>query len=174
MKRWRWLLGIGSLGLGLGSLVIIRAVCGPEILDSTKEIGYDDFTYAASGLRTTQSLGSAKAPQGEAFYIIHVRVTNHARRVEYVFRPEIYRLYTTDGRALPNTPDGQSAIDSAAGGRQMEPVRLAPMGGSVKRSLAFVGPSGLSSVRAAISTAGALGDFLDLIFGGNVNIELKT
>jgi len=165
---------LGLAFLAFAAIMLVRTLSAPQIVDESREITYDDFSYGVSGLRATTVLSSVSAPPGQAFYIFKARVTNHARGVDYKFKPEIFRLYTPDGKPLENATAAQTALDASLGAPQMQEVSIGPQGESAGREVVFLGPQGLSSVRVAISTAGWVGNVLDAVFGGNVNIEAKV
>src|SRR5207253_6853711 len=112
------------------------------------------------------------APAGKSFYVIQARVTNFAKRVDFEFRPEIVKLYSPEGKACSNAAQAQSALDVQLGKPQMANVSLSPRGDLAERQIVFEGPLGLKEVRVVFSTAGVLGDFLDAMIGGNINVKL--
>src|SRR5207237_2291763 len=115
---------------------------------------------------------SASVPRPQAFDLIQARVTTVAKRVDFEFRPEIVKLYSPEGKACSNAAQAQSALDVQLGKPQMANVSLSPRGDLAERQIVFEGPFGLKEVRVAFSTAGVLGDFLDAMIGGNINVKL--
>lgn len=175
MIKFKMLLVLLGLSLVvLGAWVTGWALTSVTYYPAGRDIVYDDFGFTAERATSATRLGTVQAPSGQAFYIVEAKVTNFAKRVDFDFKPEIVKLYTVNGKPCPNAMDAQSAIDTQLGKAQMTNVSLSPGGDFASRQIAFVGPAGLTEVRVAFSSAGAIGDFLDAIFGGNINVKLPV
>ncbi len=172
-KKLALLIG-GLLTLTLAGFFLVRTLSEPAFVEESKEITYDDFGFGVSNLRAVPSVGGVAAPAGRVFYLFDARVTNYARRVDYDFKPQIFRLYGPDNVPLQRAPEAQAALDSSLGSPQLAEISVAPQGESVTRRVVFVGPAGLDKVSVAIGGTDWLGDVLDAVFGGNVHIQIPV
>ena len=174
-KKVRWI-GITTalVGTSLVAYVAFVALTSVSYYPPGKDIVYDDFGFTATRGTAALKVGTIFASPGKCFYVVRARVTNNAKRVDFEFRPEIVKLYTPGGAACINAIEAQSALDAQLGKPQMANVSLSPRGDLAERDLVFEGPAGLQEVRVAFSTAGAIGDFLDALIGGNINVKLPV
>jgi hypothetical protein len=77
---------VAAIGI---SLLALLAVLNrrDQTVGLNQEIKYDDFAFSVQDVRKTNSLGtgdSRKKPHG-LFYIVTLKIANHAKRVDYTF-----------------------------------------------------------------------------------------
>src|SRR5437763_16381652 len=58
-----------------------------QIVGLNQEIQYDDFGFAALGVRQAATIGNAPGQQGAhgVYAIVTMKIANHARRVDFTF-----------------------------------------------------------------------------------------
>lgn len=83
------------------SLLALLAILNrrDQTVGLNQEIQYDDFAFSVQGVRKTKSLGSGEfqANAHGLYYIVALRITNHAKRVDYTFKMSSARLVEVDG-----------------------------------------------------------------------------
>src|SRR5262245_51244576 len=100
-----------AMGLLFGLLATLAALNRhDEVASLNQEIQYDDFAFSVREVRKMQSIGPSTA-QG-IYYVVSLKVANHARRVDYEFKPESPLLVSEDGRQYRISSEGQRALDS--------------------------------------------------------------
>jgi hypothetical protein len=152
-----------------------RVLAAPVMYPPAQEIVYDDFGFTALSAQALNRLEHRVPPSGQSIYIVRIRVTNYAKRVTFDFNPDIVKLYPKTGPAsFSRNLSLQAELDKAKSQDGLATVTLQPNGESCTRDLVFVGPSGVTAVRVAFSSAGAVGDVLDALGGGNINVLLPV
>ncbi len=166
------------LGIGIGLLLILLVLLAvfnrrTQIVGLNQEIQYDDFAFSVLGVRKAKSLGEGAAsvwPSG-SFYIVTLRIANHAKRVDYKFNRS-YALFIDDfGNEHALAPSGQAALDSEQSSFQSCSTPL-PAGTDCVTEIVFDAPDGLKRPALRISEAGLIGDLLDTIVYGRKRIDL--
>lgn len=178
MKRtWKsiMLTSAVTVGLCLALLGILAALNRRnQVAGLNQEIQYDDFAFSVLGARAASRLGAgeSEANGGGAYYVVTMKVTNHARRVDYTLDKRVAILIDDGGREYHQSPDGQRALDSAREQRDEcdEPI---PAGASCTTEIVFELPAGARAARLRVSGGGPAGDILDTIFYGRKTIELR-
>lgn len=161
-----------ALGAGLGFLALLTRK--DEVLGLNKEFIYDDFGFSADGVRLVRGIGSGAGAvtANGAFYLVRMKVANHARRVPFTFRTETAILFDSHGREYRVSRTGQAAIDSISqeSANRESPI---PPGGERMFELVFEVPEHLKGPRLRISGGGPFFDVVDLIFAGRKEIVLE-
>jgi Domain of unknown function (DUF4352) len=171
---------------GLAMTVGILAAIGVSVLATlaalnrrdqfvglNQEIQYDDFAFSVESVRKTASLGIGQhqsKPQG-LYYVITLKIANHAKRVDYRFKYQSARLVDVEEKEFGLSPAGQQALESATGKRCADPI---PAGASCVTEVVFDLPSGAELKHFRISESGLVGDILNAIFYGKKRIELGS
>lgn len=147
-----------------------------QVVGLNQEIQYDDFAFAVLGTVKANSVGSVTTQQSTdgQYYVVTMKVTNHAKRVNYRFPKNGAILVDEGGREYRVSAAGQRALEgetTKSGGCESE----IPPGGSCITDLVFELPKEARISHLRISEGGAVGDVLDTIFYGrkiiNVNSE---
>ncbi len=163
-----------------GALALAGLICGllailailnreDQRAKLAQEIQYDDFAWSAVAVRKAQVIETVRA--GGVFYIVTVKVANHAKRVSYRFRPSEILLLDDRG--------GEHRI-AAAGQHEWKQTDKSltegdediPAGSHCVRDLVFDLPADTKSAVMRVSTGGPVGDVLDLVFWGDKQIAL--
>lgn len=170
---------------GIAFTVVIVAAAGISLLamlavlnrrDQTvalnQEIRYDDFAFSVQSVRKATSLGSGDSQTNArgVYYIVMLKIANHAKRVDYTFKPGAAILVDDAGKEFHLSENGQRALDSTQSNKCNSPI---PAGASCITEVAFELPenSRLSTLR--ISEGGSIGDALDFVFYGTKRIALE-
>src|SRR5262245_17822703 len=88
-----------------------------EFVGLNQEIQYDDFAFSVQGVRKTDSLGVGQfstKPQC-LYYIISLKIANHAKRVDFRFKYESAKVLDVEDKQFGWSPAGQRALESATG-----------------------------------------------------------
>jgi hypothetical protein len=144
-----------------------------QIVGLNQEIQYDDFAFSALAVREAHSLGSG-ANQVNAqgvYWVVTLKIANHAKRVDYRFKRSSPVLIDYTGRELRPSPSGQQALESVNDFRCSEPI---PAGASCTTEVVFDVPTNSRVSGLRISEGGLAGDILEVIFFGKKRIELGT
>lgn len=126
-----------------------------------REIRYDDFGFTALSVVESPAVGERVAPRGNSYYTVTVRISNYAKRVTYDFQTSIVKVSEQSGRALRPAvwPSSDYTIEH---------------GQSAKSELVFEGPSGLRDLRVSFKEGGPVGEILDAIFYGKMDVLLAV
>jgi hypothetical protein len=140
-----------------------------------QEIQYDDFAFSVLGTVKANAVGSYLAQQSTQgqFYIITMKVTNHAKRVNFSFDKAVAILVDESGREYHISSAGQKALEgetTKSGGCESE---IAP-GASCISDLVFELPKEARLSHVRVSGGGAAGDVLDTIFYGKKVIKVNS
>jgi hypothetical protein len=140
-----------------------------------QEIQYDDFAFSVLGTVKVNAVGNYRAQQSTQgqFYIITMKVTNHAKRVNYSFDKAVAILVDESGREYHISSAGQKALEgetTKSGGCESE---IAP-GASCISDLVFELPKEARISHVRVSGGGAAGDVLDTIFYGKKVIKVES
>ena len=157
-------------GLLFGVLATLAALNRhDEVAAFNQEIQYDDFAFSVTGVRTTHTIGDSVA-QG-VYYVVTLKVSNHARRVDYEYKRDSPVLVGGDGRQYHVAFDAQESLDSSrdSDGLCSGPI---PAGSSCTKEVVFDVAPDITDPRLRVSTGGLAGDILDTIFYGKKVIVL--
>jgi uncharacterized protein DUF4352 len=144
-----------------------------QIVGVNQEIQYDDFAFSVLGVRKAIALGREASPTKAkgVFYILTVKIANHAKRVSYMFKKSSPRLVDVKEREFPLSVAGQQALESMIGAQCSSPI---PAGASCVTEVVFDLPEGAEVSKFRISEGGLIGDILDVVFFGKKRIELSS
>jgi hypothetical protein len=131
-----------------------------QIVGFGEEIQYDDFAFSVLAVTKTHTLGNAVA-QGQ-YYIISIRVANHARRVDFRFSDQIVVLVDDRGREYRASTEGQTARAAAQGPADACAPPL-PAGDACVTEVVFDAPADVRDLYLKISIGPLLGDVLDAV-----------
>lgn len=157
------------------SLLAMLAVLNrkDQVVGLNQEIRYDDFAFSVQGVRKESSLGRGESQTTAKgiYYVVTLKIANHAKRVDFTFKKASAILVDDAGREFHLSESAQQALESIQGQKCPGPI---PAGGSCMTELAFELPetAGVSLLR--ISEGGALGDILDFVFYGTKRIALGS
>jgi hypothetical protein len=144
-----------------------------QIVGLNQEIQYDDFALSVLGTVKANSVGSVTtqhSTEGQ-FYVVTLKVTNQAKRVNYRFPKALAILIDESGREYHISSAGQKALDeetTKSGGCESE----IPPGSSCVTDVVFELPKDVRISYVRISGGGAAGDVLDTIFYGKKIIKV--
>lgn len=133
-------------------------------------IRQDDFTYTVTGSRKVATLGQG-ARQIHArgiFYVIQVRLDNHAVRVPFEWDDDIVRIIDSGGQTYRVTDPGQKQLLAAA------PVEhTVPAGASGIFQVAFDVPKDIRQPAVAFENGILMGDAFDFVAYRRVAVALQ-
>jgi len=144
-----------------------------QLVGVNKEIQFDDFAFSVTGIRRAKSLGEGEyesIARGN-YYVLSIRIANHAKRISYSFDNKIAVLTDEKGRDFRFSPDGQRALDGSNGHALChDPI---PAGKECIAEVAFDLPDEATPSRLRISS-GPVGDLLEFVFFGTRRIDLSA
>jgi hypothetical protein len=161
-------------GFGLILLWLLGAQSKRElVVGLNQEIQFDDFAFSALSTRKGAALGNeaAQKPSEGVYYIVTLKVANHAKRVDFKFNETTAVLVDGAGKEYCVSAQGQAAFDSTRPRKDACKEAL-PAGASCITELVFDVPADISNPHMKISF-GKIGDFLDSIFYGKRKIALE-
>jgi hypothetical protein len=143
-----------------------------QIVGLNQEIQYDDFAFSVVGIRKESSIGKSdsQAPAG-VYYVVAIKVSNHAKRVDYTFKKKSAVLVDNLGREFHLSKGAQKQLESTQGQQCTEAI---PAGASCVADVVFELPSDGRALQLRISQGGLAGDILDVVFYGKKRIALET
>ena len=162
---------VAAIGI---SLLAVLALLNrrDQAVGLNQEIQYDDFAFSVLGLRKANALGKDDSQAaGGVYYVVTIKIVNHAVRVDYTFKKKSAVLIDDQGREFHISPSGQQAIESIQGQRCSSPI---PAGASCVIDVVFDVPKIANISQLRISGGGLAGDILDVIFYGKKRIELGS
>lgn len=160
--------------IGVSLLMIVAALNRrDQMVGLNQEIQYDDFAFSVIGVRKADAIGigDAEAKAAGAFYVVTLKIANHAKRVDYKPQRASAILIDAKGREFFQSESGQAALEAMQGSRCYDPI---PAGASCVTELVFDVPSDSNISQLRISEGGLVGDILDIIFFGKKRIELES
>jgi len=160
--------------VGISLLMLVAALNRrDQMVGLNQEIQYDDFAFSVIEVRKADALGSgvAEARASGAFYVVTLKIANHAKRVDYKPQRASAILMDERGREFFLSEPGQAALESAQGPRCYNPI---PAGASCTTELVFDIPADSRISQLRISEGGLVGDILDVVFFGKKRIELGS
>ena len=137
-----------------------------------QEIQYDDFAFSVQEVRKASALGKSDwpAPNG-VYYVVTIKVANHAVRVDYTFKKNSAVLVDSQGREFHLSKSGQQALETSEG---QQCIGAIPAGGSCLTDVVFDLPADAHVSQLKISEGGLAGDILDVVFFGKKRIALEA
>jgi hypothetical protein len=174
--RWkRFLITTASIFvLGFGLLAVLALINRhSQVVGFNQEIQYDDFAFSVLNVRKANTAnGNLPEQNGAAeFYVVTMKVANHARRVNYTFKKAAAILVDDRGNEYHLSEVGQQTFErepTYLGGCESE----IPPGGSCISDVVFQLPAGAKISHLRISEGGAVGDVADTIFYGKKMIRV--
>jgi hypothetical protein len=170
---------------GIGVTVVIVAVVGfslvamlallnrrDETVSLNHEIQYDDFAFSVLAVRQVESVGKGVqlVKSGGVFYVVTLKIANHAVRVDYKYKRDSALLVDEQGQEHRPSSEGQPALEAT-----LSPPELClapiPAGQSCVTQVVFDVPAGVRASQLRI-TFGPLADIFDPIFSGRKRIAL--
>lgn len=143
-----------------------------QLAHLNEEIQYDDFAFSVLDLARVPSLGNGTrrvAAKG-GFCIVTFKVANHAKRVDFKFRPESVVLVDERGRQYHLADAAQAVLDQDRGGAPCAaPIKA---GSSCTTKLVFDVPTDAGQLDVRLSFSNRFTDLLDLVFWGFKRIRL--
>lgn len=137
-----------------------------------QEIQYDDFAFSVVAARTASALGKSdsQVPTG-VYYVVTIKVSNHAKRVDYTFKRNSAVLVDSLGREFRVSKTGQQALETTQGQQCLAPI---PAGASCTIDVVFDLPVDARLSQLRVSEGGLAGDILDVVFFGKKRIALEA
>ena len=160
--------------IGVSLLMIVAALNRrDQMVGLNQEIQYDDFAFSVMEVRKADGLGSGESALNAAgaFYVVTLKIANHAKRVDYKPKRASAILIDDRGREFFLSASGQTALESLRGPRCYDPI---PAGASCVTELVFDIPADSHITQLRISEGGLVGDILDVVFFGKKRIELRS
>jgi hypothetical protein len=157
------------------SLVAMLAVLNrqDQTVGLNQEIQYDDFAFSVQGVRKVSPLGSGDSQtraQG-VYYVVTLKIANHAKRVDYTFKRASAILVDEVGREFHLSESGQQSLDATQSNKCSSSI---PAGASCTTDVAFEVPENAHVSELRISEGGSIGDILDFVFYGTKRIALGS
>jgi len=163
---------VAAIGLSLlATLAMLNR--RDQFVGLNQEIQYDDFAFSVNGVRKSHSLGEGefKTNAQGLYYIVTLKISNHAKRVDYTFKYQSAKLLDGDDKEFGLSAAGQRALESSTGKRCTDPIHA---GESCVTEVVFDLPAASELKHFRISEGGLVGDILDVIFYGKKRIELGS
>jgi len=159
------------------SLIALLAVMNrrDQTVGLNKEIKYDDFAFSVLEVARQNSLGEGadlRTAEGN-YFVVTIKVANHAVRVDYKFRNGAAILVDQAGREFHLSRDGQRALESTHGYRDGCDGQI-PAGASCTTQVVFDLPADARPSHVRFSEGGGIGDLLDFVFYGTKRIDLRA
>lgn len=163
---------------GLAVFGGIRSVRQNRLVNVGEEILYDDFGFTVAKVTKSKTVGSKErlVRAYGTFWIVDLEVRNHARRVSYRMDSHVPQLVDENGREIPVSGRGQSALDAQRypeeGNDTLKPTSVGP-GDRLVSTLVFDVPDDSGDVRLKLVFGGAIGEMLDYVFLGQRRFALN-
>ncbi|HSF24778.1 MAG TPA: DUF4352 domain-containing protein [Blastocatellia bacterium] len=154
----------------LATLVLLNR--RDETVSLSNEIQYDDFAFSVLSVRQAESVGKGDGlvkPAG-LFYIVTLKIANHAVRVDYNYKRSCPLLVDEHGNEHPPSPEAQPALEETLSPGELCYAPI-PAGASCVTEVVFDVPAGVRVTQLRI-TFGPIADILDPIFSGRKRIAL--
>ena len=162
---------VAAIGFSvLAMLVVLNR--RDETVSLNQEIQYDDFAFSVQSVRNAAFVGTANSlvrPAG-VFYIVTLKIANHAVRVDYKYKRDSALLIDERGNEYLPSAEGQPALEATLSPTAVCSAPI-PAGQSCVTEVVFDVPTGVRISQMRI-TFGALADIFDPIFSGRKRIAL--
>lgn len=145
-----------------------------QVVGMKQEIQYDDFAFSVLGAVKANSVGNyvmQHSTEGQ-FYVVTMKIANHAKRVNYSFDKSTAILVDESGKEYRISTAGQKALEgetTKSSGCESE----IPPDGSCITDLVFELPKDAQVSHLRVSGSAA-GDVLDTIFYGKKIIKITS
>jgi hypothetical protein len=137
-----------------------------------QEIQYDDFAFSVQEVRKASALGKSDLlSPNSVYYVVTIKVANHAVRVDYTFKKNSAVLVDSNGREFHLSKSGQQALEASQG---QQCIGAIPAGASCLTDVVFDLPADAHVSQLKISEGGLAGDILDVVFFGKKRIALEA
>jgi hypothetical protein len=156
------------------SLLAILALLNrrDQTVGLNQEIQYDDFAFSVQGVRKASALGKSDSQAANGvYYVVTIKVANHAVRVDYTFKNSSAVLVDSLGREFHLSRSGQQALESTQG---QQCIGAIPAGASCAADVVFDLPADARVSQLRISEGGLAGDILDVVFFGKKRIAIEA
>ncbi len=158
--------------IGISLLAMLAALNRrDQTVGLNQEIQYDDFAFSMLGVRKASALGKGDSQADGVYYVVTIKVANHAVRVDYTFKKKEAILIDDSGREFHVSPRGQRLLESNEGQHCSGPIHA---GTSCVIDVVFDVPKSANVSQLRISEGGLAGDILDVVFYGKKRIELGS
>lgn len=166
----------------LGAVILVMLVAGALVVTGPSSnavaepramgqaVRMDDFTFTALSAERASNIGESK-PQG-VFYIVSLRVENHAKVVPFRFRPENAVLVDAAGQEYRSDAAARSAW-FAANHTSDACAAQVPAGKDCTTTLVYAVPAETRAPLLKVDYGGNVGDFLNTLQFGTQEIQLK-
>jgi hypothetical protein len=169
---------IAVAGLLVFSVIILSVLAllnrQNQTVGMKQEIQYDDFAFSVLGAVKANSVGSyvsQHSTEGQ-FYVVTMKIANHAKRVNYSFDKSVAILVDESGKEYRISATGQKALDGETT-KSVGCESEIPPGGSCITDLVFELPKDVQVSHLRVS-GGAAGDVLNTIFYGKKIIKVTS
>ena len=177
-----------SKGIGLAAAIVAAVALSvlamlallnrrDQRLGLNQEIQYDDFAFSVLAVRQADTIGTGanvSKPEG-TYYIVAIKVANHAVRVDYKFKRTSAVLVDDTGRKYLFSREGQAALKNDDNDETVASCEAPiPAGASCVADVVFDLPREARLSHLRMSFGGVIGDVLDRVFWGNKIIELGS
>jgi len=135
------------------------------------EIRLDDFgaTLLTSERRSGLGDGPSRVGAKGVFVVLQVRISNHAKRVNFQFEDRYLRLVDKRGREFEVAPEAQKYLRTS---RANGCATALPPGGVCTTELVYDVPLDAEDLQLRMRFAGQLLDMLDTIMFGKQRLKL--
>jgi hypothetical protein len=162
---------VAAIGISLLALLALLNR-RDQTVGLNQEIQYDDFAFSVLGVRKANALGKSDSQAAEGvYYVVTIKVSNHAKRVDYTFKKKSAVLVDNLGREFHLSKGAQEQFESTQGEQCTEAI---PAGASCVANVVFELPSDGRALQLRISEGGLAGDILDVVFYGKKRIALEA
>ena len=168
---------VAAIGVSLAAMLAVLNR-KDQTVGLNQEIQYDDFAFSVQGVRRVSSLVSGDLQTGDlqnaaqsVYYVVTLKIANHAKRVDFTFKRPSAILVDDAGREFHLSENGQQSLDATHSNQCSGPI---PAGASCTTELAFELPENAHASLLRISEGGTLGDILDFVFYGTKRIALGS
>lgn len=162
---------VAAIGFSLLAMLVLLNR-RDETVSLNHEIQYDDFAFSVLSVRQAESVGNGNSlvkPAG-VFYIVTLKIANHAVRVDYKYKRDCALLVDERGKEYLPSFEGQPALETTLGPAALCSAPI-PAGQSCVTEVVFDVPVGARPSQLRI-TFGSLADIFDPIFSGRKRIAL--
>ena len=166
------LIVVGALVIAVAGLYSsIYAFAKPrEYVSIGTPIRQDDFTYTVTSARKTSTIGngSQQVHARGVFFVVTVRLDNHALRVPFGWDDDIVRIVDASGRSYHVAASAQAVLAA-----QSAVDRTIPAGEHASFQIAVDAPRDIQRPAVAFENGILMGDAFDLVAYRRVAVALQ-